>query len=116
MAGARDTNPGTFFHPLKTIQAGTNLAQAGDTILVKKVFTAKMLNPPRSGTKDKPIIYLASSGEDVSIRGSERIADWINGGTDFGWQPLTTQCLKHLILITPMSPAPGYTTQELQIL
>ncbi len=80
MAGANDTNPGTFSQPLKTIQAGANLAQAGDTILVKAGIYREEVKPLRSGTKDKPITYLAAPGEDVSIRGSERIADWINEG------------------------------------
>ena len=80
MADAKDTNPGTFSQPLKTIQAGANLAQAGDTILVKAGIYREEVKPPRSGTKEKPITYLAAPGEDVSIRGSERITNWIREG------------------------------------
>ena len=80
MAGAKDTNPGTFTQPLKTIQAGANLAQAGDTILVKAGIYREEVKPPRSGTREKPITYLAAPGEDVSIRGSERITSWIREG------------------------------------
>jgi hypothetical protein len=80
MSGAKDTNPGTFFQPLKTIQAGANLAQAGDTILVKAGIYREEVKPPRSGTKEKPITYLAAPGEDVSIRGSERITNWKKEG------------------------------------
>ena len=80
MAGSKDTNPGTFSQPLKTIQAGANLAQAGDTILVKAGIYREEVKPPRGGTKEKPITYLAAPGEDVSIRGSERITNWIRDG------------------------------------
>ena len=80
MADAKDTNPGTFSQPLKTIQAGANLAQAGDTILVKAGIYREEVKPPRSGTIEKPITYLAVPGEDVSIRGSERITNWIREG------------------------------------
>jgi len=80
MAGAKDTNPGTFSQPLKTIQAGANLAQAGDTILVKAGIYREEVKPPRSGTKDKPITYLAAPGEVVSIRGSEQVSSWIKEG------------------------------------
>ena len=76
-AGANDANTGTFAQPLKTIQAAANLAQAGDTILVKAGIYREEVKPPRGGTKDKPITYLAAPGEEVSIRGSEQITGWI---------------------------------------
>ena len=80
MAGAKDTNPGTITQPLKTIQAGANLAQAGDTILVKAGIYREEVKPPHSGTREKPITYLAAPGEEVSISGSERITSWIREG------------------------------------
>lgn len=72
----KDTNSGTFTQPFKSIQAGANQAQAGDTILVKAGIYREEVKPPRSGTKEKPITYLAAHGENVSIRGSERITSW----------------------------------------
>jgi alpha-N-arabinofuranosidase len=77
MAEAKDSNPGTFTQPLRTVQAGANLAQAGDTILVKAGIYREEVKPPRSGTRDKPITYLAAPGDIVSIRGSEQIANWV---------------------------------------
>ncbi|MCP4313414.1 MAG: hypothetical protein GY790_19325 [Bacteroidetes bacterium] len=80
MAGASDANTGTFARPLRTIQAAAKLAQAGDTILVKAGIYREEVQPPRGGTRDKPITYLAAPDEDVSIRGSEQISGWINEG------------------------------------
>jgi alpha-N-arabinofuranosidase len=76
-AEAKDSNPGTCTQPLRTVQAGANLAQAGDTILVKAGIYRDEVKPLRSGTRDKPITYLAAPGDIVSIRGSEQIANWI---------------------------------------
>ncbi len=79
--GANDRNPGTAASPLKTIQAGANLAQPGDTILVKAGIYREEVKPPRGGTSAKqPIVYLAAPGEVVSVRGSEQITNWVSQG------------------------------------
>lgn len=80
MVTASDTNPGTFGRPLKTIQAGATMAQAGDTILVKAGIYREQVVPPRGGTSDQPIVYRAAEAEEVSIRGSEQVTNWINTG------------------------------------
>ncbi len=78
---ASDENPGTPADPLRTIQAGANLAQPGDTVLVKAGIYREEVVPPRGGTAPtKPITYLAASGEEVSVRGSERITSWVDQG------------------------------------
>ena len=80
-ANASDDNPGTLAKPLKTIQAGANRAQAGDRILVRAGIYREEVVPPRGGTSPKrPITYLAAPGEEVSIRGSERITTWKDQG------------------------------------
>lgn len=80
-ASACDDNPGTDAKPLKTIQAGANRAQPGDRILVKAGIYREEVVPPRGGTSpQRPITYLAAPGEEVSIRGSERIATWKDQG------------------------------------
>jgi hypothetical protein len=72
-----DSNKGTKESPFLTIQAAANFAQPGDTILVRAGIYREDVKPPRGGTKDKPVTYLASPGEDVSIRGSEQITGWV---------------------------------------
>jgi len=77
---ADDRNPGTDQKPLKSIQAAADLAQPGDTILVKAGIYREAVKPPRGGTKEKPIVYTAAPGEEVSIRGSEQVTNWVNQG------------------------------------
>ena len=56
-ANASDKNPGTKAQPLKTIQAGANRAQPGDTVLVKAGIYREEVIPPRGGTSpEKPIV------------------------------------------------------------
>ncbi len=77
-SNASDENNGSKYLPLKTIQAGANRAVAGDTILVKGGIYREEVLPPRSGTSgEKPIVYLAAPGEDVSVRASEQITTWV---------------------------------------
>lgn len=72
-----DGNPGTKSAPLRTIQRGADLAQAGDVITVHEGVYRERVNPPRGGTSDKArIVYRAGRGEKVEIRGSEQVKNW----------------------------------------
>jgi len=94
-ARASDKNPGTAALPLKTIQAAANLARAGDTVLVKAGIYREEVIPPRGGTSpDKPIVYLAAPGEEVSVRGSERITTWKDQGDGVWMVELDTAFFK----------------------
>lgn len=92
---ASDKNPGTEARPLKTIQAGANLAQPGDTVLVKAGIYREEVVPPRGGTSpDRPIVYRAAPGKEVSIRGSERITTWKDQGSGVWMVELDTSFFK----------------------
>lgn len=94
-AAASDDNPGTEALPLKTIQAGADRAQAGDTVLVKAGIYREEVVPPRGGTSpQQPITYRAAPGEDVSIRGSEQITIWTNQGGGVWMVELDTSFFK----------------------
>lgn len=77
---AGNGNPGTEQRPLLTIQAAAELAQPGDTILVKAGIYREAVRPPRGGTEGLPITYKAAPGEEVSIRGSEPVTNWVAQG------------------------------------
>jgi len=80
-ANAADANAGTEPAPLKTIQAGANLAQPGDTVLVKTGIYREWVKPPRGGISEQQrIVYRAGFDQKVSIRGSERITTWVDQG------------------------------------
>ncbi len=57
------------------------MARAGDTVLVRAGVYREEVVPPRGGDSPRtPITYRAAPGEEVSIRGSERITTWANRG------------------------------------
>jgi hypothetical protein len=79
-AAACDSNPGTAEKPLATINKAAELAQPGDTVLVKAGIYRERVNPRRGGVEGSPIIYQAAEGEKVYIRGSDVFQPQ--------WQPL----------------------------
>ena len=78
-AHGSDQQPGSADKPLQTISAAASLAQPGDVITVHEGIYREEIVPPRGGESfERPIIYRAAPGEHVSIRGSEKIANWVN--------------------------------------
>jgi hypothetical protein len=73
-----DTNPGTQAAPLRTIQRGAELAQAGDVVTVHAGTYRERITPPRGGESDaKRITYQAAAGEAVEVKGSEIVKNWV---------------------------------------
>jgi hypothetical protein len=73
-----DENPGTIQKPLLTIQRAAELAQPGATIIVHEGTYRERVNPPLGGlSEDQRIIYQAAAGENVEIKGSEEINNWV---------------------------------------
>jgi len=94
-ANASDDNPGTEALPLKTIQAGANRTRPGDLVLVKAGIYREEVVPPRGGASpQRPITYRAAPGQDVSIRGSERITTWKDQGGGVWMVELDTSFFK----------------------
>jgi len=72
-----DDNPGTAEAPFCSIQHASDVAQPGDTITVHEGVYRERINPPRGGDSEETrITYQAAPGEQVSIKGSERIQNW----------------------------------------
>lgn len=73
-----DTNIGSEQKPLKSISAASQLAQPGDMITVHEGIYRERINPPRGGDSDQNrITYQAADGENVTIKGSELVTDWV---------------------------------------
>ena len=73
-----NSNPGTPKLPLRTIQRAADLAQPGDTIIVRAGIYRERVDPPRGGTSNsKRIVYEAAPGEKVVITGLDRITNWV---------------------------------------
>jgi alpha-N-arabinofuranosidase len=72
-----DGNPGTETAPLRTIQAAANRARPGDEITVHGGVYRESIRPPRGGTSpEQRIVFQAAPGEEVEIKGSERVSHW----------------------------------------
>jgi hypothetical protein len=72
-----NSNEGTRISPFLTISKAVEFARPGDTITVHAGIYREWVNPVRGGESDlKRIVYRASPGETVEIRGSEVIGNW----------------------------------------
>jgi hypothetical protein len=73
-----DGNSGSVSQPFRTIMAAARIAQAGDVITVHEGVYRERIDPPRGGVSDEiRIVYQAVPGENVVIKGSEIIKEWI---------------------------------------
>ena len=79
---ANDDNPGSEALPLLTISRGAELAQAGDTVIVKAGIYRESVMPAYSGDDGNPITFQANPGDRVVVSGAEEIT---------GWQQLTQE-------------------------
>jgi hypothetical protein len=74
-----DSNIGTKKLPFKSIRAAVAVAYPCDTITVHEGVYRERINPLRGGNSDKDrILYRAADYEEVHIKGSEIITNWVN--------------------------------------
>lgn len=66
-----DTATGDTTHPLETINAAAQLAQAGDEVVVRAGTYRETVVPARGGEAGKPITYRAEKIGTVVVKGSE---------------------------------------------
>jgi len=72
-----DSASGSSGQPFLTISRAAGAAQPGDTIIVHAGTYREWVKPARGGTDEKSrITYRAAPGEEVTIKGSERIISW----------------------------------------
>ncbi len=76
-----DSADGTAAHPFRTINRAAAVAQPGDVVTVHAGTYREWVRPPRGGTgEDSRIVYRAAPGEQVFVKGSERITTWQREG------------------------------------
>jgi Right handed beta helix region/Protein of unknown function (DUF1565) len=72
-----DDADGSEDRPFRTIQHAADLAKAGDTVIVHGGEYREWVQPRRGGLSDlRRITYTAAAGEQVVIKGSERVTGW----------------------------------------
>jgi hypothetical protein len=72
-----DSAAGSAAQPYLTINKAASIAQPGDTVVVHAGTYREWVKPVRGGTDNgKRITYRAAPGEEVLIKGSERITTW----------------------------------------
>lgn len=76
-----DSGSGTLNAPFLTIGQAASLAKPGDIVTVHAGTYREWVKPPRGGTgEDARITYRAAPGEEVFVKGSERITSWTPEG------------------------------------
>ena len=72
-----DSASGNRTRPYLTISKAASVAQPGDAVIVHAGTYREWVRPIRGGADDnKRIIYRAAPGEEVLIKGSERVTSW----------------------------------------
>src|SRR3954454_8365061 len=72
-----DIEDGSEASPFLTINRAAAVAQAGDTVVVHAGEYREWVTPRRGGLSDRRrITYEAAAGEQVAIKGSERVTRW----------------------------------------
>lgn len=73
---ASDANVGSVNSPFKTLARASEVARAGDTIIVHKGVYREILAPKNNGIPTAPIIFRAADGEKVVISATEEISNF----------------------------------------
>jgi len=78
-----DEAPGNRYSPWLTVQNAANTLIAGDTLYIMSGTYSEHIVPQNSGTREKPIVYMAYPGHSPVIVGKGKIAGGrVGSGTD----------------------------------
>jgi len=76
-----DSHSGSQSTPYLTINRAAQVAQPGDAVTVHAGTYREWVTPVRGGSgEEKRITYRAAPGEEVFIKGSDRITSWVDEG------------------------------------
>lgn len=74
-------NSGTKEKPFLTINEAAQIAAAGNTIIIHEGECKEWVNLKEGGlSNNRRITYMAAEGEQVVIKGSERVNNWESEG------------------------------------
>jgi len=73
---ASDTNEGTAFAPFKTLKKAAEVAEAGDTVIVREGIYRETLKPKNDGLPNAPITFKAE-GDNVVISANDLLGNWV---------------------------------------
>lgn len=71
-----DANPGSKAQPFQSIQHAADVAQPGDTVLLRRGTYHETVVPPRSGTPGAPIVFRPYKREVVTVDGADPVGGW----------------------------------------
>jgi fibronectin type 3 domain-containing protein len=71
-----DAADGSLDAPFATIQRAADLAQAGDTVLVRAGIYRETVKPANSGSPGAPIVFKPFEGESVTVSGADEVGGW----------------------------------------
>ncbi len=71
-----DAAAGTETAPLRTVTAAAAKLEPGDVCIVHAGTYRETIRPPRSGSAEAPIRFVAEAGHDTIITGTDRITGW----------------------------------------
>jgi len=66
--------------PFRTIQRAAELAEAGDTVVVRAGVYRETVTPAHSGEPERPIVFKTYPGEDVTVSGADIVTGWSKEG------------------------------------
>jgi len=76
-----DSAAGTAAEPYRTVNHAAQMARPGDVVTVHAGTYREWVRPARGGTGENArITYRAAKGEEVLLKGSERITSWTDEG------------------------------------
>ena len=85
---ASDKASGTIIAPFKTLAQAAEVAQPGDTVIVREGVYRETLKPKNSGTPEARITFKAMEGENVVISATDVVDGWSHYDGDVWTAPM----------------------------
>ncbi|WP_158994578.1 right-handed parallel beta-helix repeat-containing protein [Mucilaginibacter sp. L196] len=89
-----DENSGSAGSPVLTITRAESMALPGDKIIIHRGIYREMIVFNKSGEAGAPVSYIAYPGEEVVIKGSERVQAWAKVG-GYTWRAVINDDFFH---------------------